>query len=85
MAVLGFFGMAMAASPKTRVGAWALFQLGWLLAILLLEPQGGAVTFTVAWVFGFVSLTVLGVLWALSRRIPAPEAVSKGPARKGAK
>ena len=82
----GVFGLILWDRPKTKIGSFALFQLGWLIALFQLEPRGGAMTWGLGVVLGLVTLGVLAVLWALGQRILVddPDA-SKAGSRKGAK
>lgn len=82
----GVFGLILLDTPKAKVGSFALFQFGWLIALFQLEPRGGAMTWGLGVILGLVTLGVLAVLWALGQRILAadPDA-SKAASRKGAK
>jgi hypothetical protein len=82
MVLLGFLGMGRSISPRTKVRAWAFFQMGWLIAFFEMEPHGGAVT--IVGLFAAVSLGILLVLWALARQAPSPEP-SQVTNRKGSK
>ncbi len=86
MILLGFLGLGRSISSRTKVWAWGLFQMGWLVAIFEMEPHGAAMTTVVEGLFTAVSLGVFLVLWALARQVPSagPEP-SKVANRKGSK
>lgn len=86
MVLLGFLGIGCFRIPRTKIWAWVLFQTGWLVAFLEMEPHGSAITIVVGGLFAAVSLSVFLVLWVLARQVPStdPEP-SKGPSRKGSK
>ena len=69
----GFFGLVLADLPKPKVLAWGLFQIGWLAALLQLEPRGGAMVSATGGVLVLVVLGIFAVLWILGRQAPTPE------------
>ena len=86
MVILGFLGAGLAGSPRIKVWSWLLFQAGWFIALLQLEPPGGAMTFVLGGLFSVISLVLFGVLWTLARRVPPSGAeASKIALRKASK
>lgn len=80
----GVFGLLLRDAPKAKVGSFALFQVGWLVALFQLEPRGGAMTWGLGVILALVTLGVLAVLWALGPRVSVPDE-SKTGTRKGVK